>query len=83
MSKNSCNHEPLVNSKYCRLTICHDCGVIHFNLPYRITLQFEPKQFLEIADAFTKGARRMRSADNESTKLNSNSGVIELKKIIH
>ena len=81
MSKNSCTHETLVSSKYCSLVICRECGVIHFNLPYRISLQFEVVQFLEIADAFTQGARQVRTADTGS--LNNKAGVVELKKIIH
>jgi hypothetical protein len=81
MSKNSCTHETLVNSKYCTLVICRECGVIHFNLPYRISLQFEVMQFLEIADAFTHGARRVRKAETGS--IINKAKVVELKKIIH
>ncbi|MGR9046846.1 MAG: hypothetical protein ACU83N_16305 [Gammaproteobacteria bacterium] len=81
MSNNACTHETLVNSKYCRLTLCRDCGIIQFNLPYRLSLQFEIAQFLEIADAFGKGAHQVRKANAPS--LSDTAEVIELNKSIH
>lgn len=81
MSNNSCRYETLVHSKYCRLSLCRDCGVINVNLPYRISLQFGVSEFLEIADAFGIGAQQIRTAKNASLNIQEN--VIALKKVIH
>lgn len=64
---NHCIYEPLAMTQYCRITICRDCGLIHFNLPYHISLQFEITQFLAIADAFTKAARTLRNPQEKSS----------------
>lgn len=82
MSNSSCAYETLASNQYCRLSICRHCGAVNLNLPYRISLQFEIKQFLELADAFSQGAQQIRkkkSASSDTTQEN----VIELKKVLH
>lgn len=72
MSQKSCTPEPLVTSRYCKLSICLGCGTIHFNLPCRISLQFEVDQFLEIADAFTLVAKILKTPAKSTSKPKSN-----------
>ena len=76
MSIKPCPMEPLVISDYCRLTICPECGVVNFNLPSRVSFQFEIEQFLEIANAFDKGAKILRI----KTAAKQDARIIELKR---
>ena len=76
MTHQPCPVEPLVLSEYCRLTICPECGVVNFNLPCRVSFQFEIQQFLEIANAFNEGAQILR----KKTAAKRDAKVIELKR---
>ncbi len=72
MAEKLCVLKPLVMSKYCKLSICPDCGTVHFNLPCRITFQFEVDQFLEITDAFTLAAKIIKTPEKSTLKPKSN-----------
>ena len=60
MTNKTCPLEVLVMTEYCRLTVCPECGVVHLNLPARVSFQFDMYQFLEIANAFTRAAQMLK-----------------------
>ncbi len=73
-----CLVEPLITSRYCKLTVCMECNIVNLSLAGRISFQFETEKFIDIAHTFTMAAEILRSklAPNlDSTniiKLNNN-----------
>ncbi len=78
MENNSCPIEPLITSKYCKLTVCMECNIVNLNLPGRITFQFETERFLDIAFAFNKAAQILRA---KSAPKAESAKIIELNNI--
>lgn len=60
MSNNTCPVEPLVSSKYCHLSVCMECNIVHLNLPTRISFQYDLNHFLGLADAISRAAVMLR-----------------------
>lgn len=76
MTDKECPIEILMMTNYCRITVCKECDVVHFNLPSRVAFQFDIHQFLEIATAFTKAAEMLKG----ETVSRQNAKVIEFDR---
>ena len=60
MSSNPCTPESIVMTKYCRIRLCPDCSMVHFDLPYRVSFQFDSEHFLGMVDAFMQAGHIIR-----------------------
>lgn len=64
MSADICTMESIVTSEYCRIRLCLSCNMVHFDLPYRVSFQFEGDHFLGMVDAFMKAGDIIRLRNN-------------------
>ena len=68
MSNNTCPVEQLVTSRYCQLSVCMECRIVHVNLPTRISFQYDLNHFLGLADAFSRAALKLRKKTTQKQK---------------
>ena len=80
MSSKPCEPEPIVMSNFCRIWLCPDCGIVHFDLPYRVSFQFESEQFLGLANAFAQAAQIINMGNSNVPEGQPKGNVVQIAK---